>query len=150
MTETSRRRTQHGIANGYRSGLEVRVAEQISTAGIKVEYEATKVHFMQPEKSRYYSPDFILPNGIVVETKGRFMTADRQKHKWVKEQHPNLEIRFVFSRAAQRLSKQSPTTYGAWCHQHGFQYADLLIPSFWLAEPVNDTWVAAIKEAARR
>ena len=39
----------------------------------------------------------------------------------VKEQNPELDIRFVFQRN-NTLSKNSKTTYGAWCEKHGFPY----------------------------
>ena len=141
---------QRALAAGYKSGLEDLTAAQIAAAGLPVNYETVKVRFVQPEKARTYTPDFPLDNGIIVETKGRFETGDRQKHKWIKEQHPNLEIRFVFSRSSTRLSKKSPTTYAAWCEQHGFLYADKTIPVKWLSEPVNGVWKAAIEKAGKK
>ncbi len=35
------------------------------------------------------------------------MTADRQKHLLVRDQHPELDIRFVFSRSAAKINKAS-------------------------------------------
>ena len=32
-------------------------------------------------RTRHYTPDFILENGIVIETKGRFVSNDRRKHE---------------------------------------------------------------------
>jgi len=124
-------------ARGYRSGLEQTVADQIKQAGLKVEYESkrSKIPFVQPAKNRTYTPDFILPNGIIIETKGRFTTEDRQKHMWIKEQYGDkYDIRFVFTRSAQKLSKGSKTTYADWCTKNGFLYADKLIPEEWLSE----------------
>ena len=93
---------------------------------------------MQPAKKRTYTPDYRLPNGIVVETKGRLMVDDRQKHIWVKEQHPLLDIRFVFSSSKSKLSPRSPTTYADWCLKNGFKYADKSIPQAWLDEPKKE------------
>lgn len=120
---------------GYRSGLEEAISHQLTAAGVKAEYETFKVKFIDPAKPRTYTPDFKLPNGIIVETKGRFVTADRQKHLLVKAQHPDLDIRFVFSRSKTPISKGSPTTYAAWCDKNGFLYADKFIPQAWLHEP---------------
>jgi hypothetical protein len=128
-------REVHGIKNGYRSGLERRIAEQLDTEGIEYEYESLKIPFLQPAKPRTYTPDFILPNGIIIETKGRFLTADRQKHILIKEQHPDLDIRFVFSNSKNRINKGSPTTYAMWCERYGFLYAVGFIPIQWLQEP---------------
>jgi hypothetical protein len=125
---------QRAIAEGYRSGLEEKVGHQLDTLGIKAKYESFKIKFTEPEKNRSYTPDWLLPNGIIIETKGRFITADRQKHLLVKQQHPHLDIRFVFSNSKTKLSKTSPTKYSDWCEKHGFKYADKTIPQGWLDE----------------
>ncbi len=149
-TKPTKERLAHGIANGYRSGLEDTVAAQIKAAGLPVKYEEITFSYVKPLRPSRYTADFILPNGIVVETKGRFETSDRQKHKWIKEQHPLLDIRFVFSRSKTRISKTSKTTYGMWCDQYGFQYADKLIPNSWFVEAPDADRISAIKRAVRQ
>lgn len=119
------------LAEGYKSGLEDVIAAQIMSRGYEANYETLRLPFVQPAQKRHYKPDFQLPNGIIVETKGRFMTKDRQKHLWVKEAHPDLDIRFVFSNSRSRIRKGSPTTYADWCIKNGFLYADKLIPEDW-------------------
>ena len=126
---------QVGLKHGFRSGLEEKVGAQLDSLGITYEYESVKLPFVQPAKKRTYCPDYWLPNGIVIETKGRFLTEDRQKHLWVKAQHPHLDIRFVFSNSNAKINPRSPTTYGTWCTDNGFLYADKLIPQAWLREP---------------
>lgn len=128
---TATRTSDRALREGYRSGLEDKVAAQLKGRGLKVDYESTKISFQQPAKKRTYTPDFPLPNGIIVETKGRFTVEDRQKHLWVKQQHPELDIRFVFSNSKTRIRKGSPTTYADWCIKNGFLYADKLIPESW-------------------
>lgn len=54
------------------------------------------------------------------------------KHLHIKAEHPDLDIRFVFSNSKQRISKTSKTTYADWCLKHGFQYADKEVPKEWL------------------
>jgi hypothetical protein len=117
---------------GFRSGLEGKVAKQLEVLGVKVEYETTKVKYVIPESLHTYTPDFVLPNGIVVETKGRFVVADRKKHLLIKQQHPDLDIRFVFQNSKNKITKGSKTTYADWCIKNGFQYADKEIPDKWL------------------
>lgn len=126
---------ERGIREGYRSGLEVQVAEQLEQEGVSVKYEDpdSKIKY-EVNETRTYTPDFILPNGIIVETKGRFVTADRKKHKLIKAQYPDLDIRFVFSNSRQKISKTSKTTYAMWCEQQGIPYADKFIPKAWLIE----------------
>ena len=122
------------IAHGFRSGLEERVCEQLAFLNILDCYEIKKISFVQPEKNRNYTPDFWLPNNIIVETKGVFTVQDRQKHLWIKEQYPDLDLRFVFSNSKNKLRKGSKTTYADWCNKHGFKFADQLIPEEWINE----------------
>ena len=134
-----------GLKHGWRSGLEDQVGAQLDNAGVKYKYEEMVIPYVQPVKPRKYTPDFILATGLVIETKGRFLTADRQKHLRVKEQYPDLDIRFVFSNPNQRISKQSATTYAIWCESKGFKYAKQFIPDAWLREPVNARSLAVIR-----
>ena len=80
---------------GYRSGLELTIAEKLKAEKIRFRYEAIKIEW-EDLAYRTYTPDIILDNGIIIEVKGRFMAADRRKHLEVKKQHPTLDIRFVF------------------------------------------------------
>lgn len=119
----------------YRSGLEKKNATLLHSLGIKFKYEKMKIKFTQPAKHRTYTPDFHeLPNGVIVETKGMFTAADRAKHLWVREQHPKLDIRFVFSNSRAKIYKGSKTTLADWCIKHKFKYADKLIPIGWLSK----------------
>ena len=113
---------------GFRSGLEERIAEQLDKAGVDYTYEEVKVKYIKPASQHVYTPDFVLANGIIVETKGRFLMADRQKHILVKRHNPTLDIRFVFSNSNARISKTSRTTYASWCEKNGFLFADKQIP----------------------
>jgi hypothetical protein len=93
-----------------------------------------KIGYIKPERDATYTPDFPLPNGIIIETKGRFLTADRQKHLLIKDQRPDLDIRFVFSNSRSKIGKKSKTTYAMWCEKNGFKYADKSIPTEWINE----------------
>jgi hypothetical protein len=128
---TTSERRQHAIRNGYRSGLEDDISVDLKERGVSFKYETLKIKWTLLE-NKTYTPDFILPNGIIVESKGRFVSDDRKKHLKVREQHPNLDIRFVFSNSRGKLSKGAKSTYGEWCNKHGFIYADKRIPDEWL------------------
>lgn len=100
----------------------------------KIEYEPkdARLNYNRPSK---YLPDFRLPNGILIETKGRFTSTDRSKMLRVKEQNPHVDIRFVFQRANNRLTKaKNSKTYWQWCEQHGFQWSQTSIPESWWKE----------------
>jgi hypothetical protein len=124
-----------GLKWGFRSGLEEKIAAQLEAAKMGFQYETLTVPYTTPPKAHKYHPDFILDNGIIVETKGRFLTEDRQKMVLVKQQHPHLDIRLVFSNSKAKINKRSPTSYGDWAQKNGFPYADKTIPTAWLLEP---------------
>lgn len=135
--QTASSAKQRGIKHGYRSGLEDKIAKQITSAGLEVSYETDKVHYVVPERNAKYTPDFKLPKPggfFYVETKGIWDTADRQKHLLIQKQHPDIDIRFVFSNCNSKLYKGSKTTYASYCEKNGFVYADKTIPDEWLHE----------------
>jgi len=118
----------------FRSKLEERVAKDLKERRIKFGYENKQVTYLQPAKKRTYLIDFQLPNGIIVETKGRLTMEDRKKMLWVKQSNPHLDIRFVFERANQKIRKGSKTTYGDWATKNGFIWAEKVVPKEWLEE----------------
>lgn len=130
----------------YRSGLEDVVGDQLRSLGIPVRYEELTLKYVKPSKLHRYTPDFLLPNGIIVETKGRFVTADRQKMLLVRSQYPDLDIRIVFSNPQTRISKKSKTTYAMWCEKYGFLFAKQMIPMEWIQEPPNPRVMKALQK----
>ena len=109
---------------GYRSGLEHKLSIYLDE--VKIEWEDLAY--------RTYTPDFVLYNGIIIETKGMFTAADRRKHLAIKKQHPKLDIRFVFESSRRKLRKGAKSTYAEWCIKYGFKYYDRIIPEDWLKE----------------
>ena len=134
-----RKKVNVGAKLGFRSGLEETIYKQIAKQGITPQYETFKIPYVIPASNHTYTPDFQLPNGIIIETKGRFVASDRKKHLLVKKQHPELDIRFVFQNAKGRINKGSKTTYADWCVKNGFIYADKEIPYEWFKEPNKQT-----------
>lgn len=123
----------NAIKNGWRSGFEERIAKELKEQGVKYEYETKKIKY-EIRETRTYTPDFILPNGIIIETKGRFVASDRKKHKLIKDQYPKLDIRFVFYNANAKLYKGAKSSYADWCTTHGFMWANKTIPDEWIKE----------------
>lgn len=123
--------TRYAIKNGYRSGLEDKISEDLKDRNVKFEYEKLKIKY-EVHEDRTYTPDFTLPNGVIIESKGRFTPEDRKKHLLIKKQHPDLDIRFVFSNSKGKIRKGSKTSYADWCDKHGFMYADKRIPDEWV------------------
>ena len=135
---------QAALKYGYRSGLEIKGKDYLEEHSVPVKYEAIKIEW-EDLMYRTYTPDFVLPNGIIIETKGRFTSDDRRKHTLIKRQHPKLDIRFVFTSSRRKLQKGSKTTYGMWCIKYGFDYADRSIPSEWIHEKPTPSRMKAIK-----
>jgi len=149
MKKPTRTSKARGILQGYRSGFETRIAQELRAKGVRAEFESLKIPYTQPIKERHYTPDFLLPNGILIETKGRFTLEDRQKHQYIKQSYPHLDIRFVFQNPNQKISKNSPTSYAAWCEKQGFLYAAKTIPDAWLTEPRNGESTRALAAIAK-
>lgn len=130
--KNSKTRT-NALRRGFRSGLEDKVSASLKRRKCKSQYECIKIEW-EDLAYRTYTPDFLLPNGIIIETKGRFTVEDRRKHIEIKRQHPDLDIRFVFTSSRGKLRKGAKTSYADWCDKHGFQYADKDVPNEWLNE----------------
>lgn len=129
------RQTFKKRADGYRSGLESQIARQIEAeTGKPAVYEKLRIPYTMPQTEHHYTPDFQLPNGIIVEGKGIFDAEDRKKHELLKAQHPSLDIRFIFSSSKKPINPKSPTSVGKWCTDRGYQYADKVIPTSWFKE----------------
>lgn len=128
---------QVGLLYGFRSGLEEAIATVLTSKGVRFTFEELVIPYVKPERPAKYTPDFVLENGIIIESKGRFLTEDRQKHLLIKKQHPALDIRFVFSNSRTKISKRSSTTYADWCTKNGFLFTDKEIPDSWLKEPAK-------------
>lgn len=114
----------------YRSRLEERLARWLEVNGQSFEYETLKLNYTV---QAVYTPDFILPNGVILEAKGYFRPEDRRKMAAIKKQHPDLDIRLVFQSPHNTISKSSKTTYAMWADKYGFKWCPShSIPLDWL------------------
>ncbi len=139
MVKTSHSKQYYAMRNGYRSGLEESVNEQLKASGAAYFYEDRVLHYQKPVSSHKYTPDFLLIRGgggkeIYIETKGYFTAEDRKKHLLVRESNPYIDLRFVFSNPRNKISKRSKTTYADWCKKNDFKYATKTVPKEWLEE----------------
>lgn len=141
------KKSRHNPAT-YRSGLEDDTAKYLKKNKVKFEYEPAdkKIPYTKPATDHTYTPDFFITSKsgkvIIIETKGIWTYEDRMKHLLIRKQHPELDIRFVFSRSKTKIRKGSKTTYADICEGRGrgafkgvtWQYADKRIPEEWLLE----------------
>lgn len=130
--KASRLAEKHGLQEGYRSGLEFTVGKALADKKIDFRFEDPQdimVWTPLPTKHKYH-PDFVIPRGpgkpiLIIETKGRFMPDDMAKHLALKEQHPELEVRFVFQKPKAWYRKAVKMNYALWCDKNGFKYCGM-------------------------
>ena len=140
---------RNALKHGYRSGLEHKLSIYLKEHKFNFSYEAIKIEW-EDLSYRTYTPDFILDNGIIIETKGRFLASDRRKHLAIKKQHPKLDIRFVFTNSKVKLYKGAKSTYAQWCWKYDFRYCDRIIPEEWLKEKGKNKHPAFIKFVGKK
>ena len=99
----------------FRSKLEEKVATLLKELGVSYEYESTQVPYVIQHN---YTPDFLLPNHVYLETKGYWDAADRRKILAVKRDNPLIDLKMVFQSPYNTISKKSKTTYAQWCDRH--------------------------------
>lgn len=134
----------------YRSGLEQAVDDFLKTHSVDGQYESFYIDYVVPESKHTYTPDFILPNGIIIETKGVWDAEDRKKHLLIKQQYPELDIRFIFTRSKSPIYKGSKTTYASFCEKNNIKFADKKIPEEWLKEPKRKIEKGILKEKKKK
>ena len=114
----------------FRSGLEKQVADLLSELGVSYEYESKKISYVIQHR---YTPDFVLPNHVILECKGYWDSADRRKIKTIVKDNPDIDLRMVFQSPYNTISKKSKTTYAQWCENLGIPWTSFHnIPLDWL------------------
>jgi hypothetical protein len=143
----------------FRSQFEKNFALFLDSKGIKYEFETTDYDYWLPVPSarcnscnsediyvqKWYTPDFILPNGIVIETKGKFTGPMRTKMKSVIDQHPDEDIRIVFM-YNNKLSKRWPR-YSDWCEAHNIKYHVVEKPK---QPEIPESWLQRTRKPLRQ
>lgn len=114
----------------YRSQFEINLARSLAEKKIAFEYEQARLQYIP--KPRTYTPDFYLPEqDIYIEAKGHLDKGDRVKMQLIKQQYPDLDIRFVFVRATNKIYRGSKTSYADWANRYGFPWAEGSVPEEW-------------------
>ena len=108
-----------------RSKLEERFETILQEFGVTYEYEVTKIPYTIPESYHVYTVDWTVLNGKLIETKGYLSDhAERRKYVLLKEQHPELDLRFVFDNP-NKLCGGTKQTHGAWATKQGFRWCSI-------------------------
>ena len=115
-------------SKGFRNQFEERLGSFLDDRRIAYEYETLILGYTLEGK---YKPDFILPNGIIIEAKGFFRTHAQRALKAVKKEHPKLDIRLVFYNQNQKVQGSNLKCY-EWAVKYKFKFADKNIPEEWI------------------
>lgn len=127
----------------YKSNFEKEVAKQLRTGGVSFQYESQRVTYLHRVvkgsckncgatdvyKERYYTPDFFLSNGVVLEVKGVFTAENRRSVAAAREQ--GMDIRMVFYHN-NKLNKARENRYSDWCESKGIPYCFREVPKGWM------------------
>lgn len=111
-----------------RSGPERSLDLQLRASGLVYSNEAIKLPYIL---SYNYIPDFYIPSlDMYIEVKGYFRRDDQAKMKAIKQQHPELDIRFVFQEADKKIA-YGKITNAQWAEKNNFPWAEGRIPDEW-------------------
>lgn len=122
---------KHEVVDGFgkkikvRSKLETKIADVLNLTDQFWSYEDTKVDYIVPESSHTYLVDFTLSNGILLEGKG-YLSDYRERNKYVllKQQHPEIDLRFVFDNP-NKLCGGMKSTHAEWAEKYNFPYCSI-------------------------
>ena len=108
-----------------RSKLELKFEEIIKEFDVAYDYEVTKIPYTIPESNHNYTVDWTFINGLLVETKG-YLSDHKERYKYVllKQQHPDLDLRFVFDNP-NKLCGGTKMTHSKWAEKYGFKYCSI-------------------------
>jgi hypothetical protein len=118
----------------YRSKFEHDIAENLSSKGVRFEYEPHKVAFSRKAyraecmdcgstnigTSSMYLPDFLIANGIYIEAKGRFTSKDRTKTLDILASNNDItreNFRMLFMQDKHTTASKR-MRYTDWCNKH--------------------------------
>ena len=133
------------MSNNYKSKFEKQVAQNLINRAVEFKYEPYALNYYRKTRGgsctvcgstkirelHKYTPDFVFPNGLIVEAKGHFTSKDRTKMVEVKKENPDLNIRMLFMRD-NFITKNKAMTYSQWCVKNGFLCAFMKVPEEWI------------------
>lgn len=135
----------------YRTEFEALTAEYLLSRDISFEYEPARLRYKDKDgRKRITQPDFHLKpksndphGGMFVEAKSLLKHDHLSRYEHLKEQRPDLDIRFVFEEPDRTISHYSvddgggetrAVSYAEWADMNGFKWAGETIPNAWIKE----------------
>ena len=105
-----------------RSKLEVLIGNTLTEFDVNWVYEKTKIKYVVPESNHVYTVDFTVGNGILLEGKGILADhKERTKYVLLKEQNPDLDLRFIFDDPQKKCGGMK-MTHAEWATKFNFKY----------------------------
>lgn len=108
-----------------RSKLEEKFEAILLDNDVEFQYEVTKIPYTIPESHHTYTVDWTLLNGKLLETKGYLSDyGERRKYILLKQQHPELDLRFVFDNPT-KLCGGTKQTHADWADKAGYKWCSI-------------------------
>lgn len=108
-----------------RSKLEMKFEEILKSSTQDYDYEVTKISYIVPESKHVYTVDWTVKRKLLIETKG-YLSDHQERNKYVllKQQYPELDLRFVFDNP-NKLCGGTKYTHAKWADKHGFTWCSI-------------------------
>ena len=109
-----------------RSLLEHKFESILKEHDVLYDYEITKVPYTIPQSEHKYIVDWTLVNGLLLETKGYLADyQERMKYQLIKEQHPGLDLRFIFQDPNKLCGGTKTLKHSQWADKYGFKWCSI-------------------------
>lgn len=109
-----------------RSKLEEEFEKLLNFLNINYSYECIVIPYKIPVTEHKYKTDwsfYDLP--FYIETKGWLSSSqERNKYILIKQQHPDIDLRFVFANPNKKCGR-TKYTHADWAKKHGFKYCSI-------------------------
>lgn len=107
-----------------RSKLEDKLEAILISLNAPYKYEDTVISYIIPESNHKYTVDWTVNNSLW-ESKGYLSDhTERNKYILIKQQYPNIDLRFVFENP-NKLCGGMKQTHAEWAIKQGFKYCSI-------------------------
>lgn len=113
---------------GPRNAFERKIDDQLRKLKAGAIYEGARIPYNI--EGLWYHPDWVLPNGNIIEAKGFLDKETKRKMVAVKKCNPNLKIFFVFYDAHKKISG-TKETHADWAIRNGFGWSHEVVLEEW-------------------
>jgi hypothetical protein len=135
----------------YRTEFEATTAMRLIRRNISFEYEPARLRYTDKNgRKRITQPDFHLKpksndphGGMFVEAKSLLKNDHLSRYELLREQRPDLDIRFIFEQPDRTIShfgvadgegQTRAVSYSEWADMNGFKWSGEAIPNALLNE----------------